>query len=136
MPRLTFLSLVSLPGLTWTVGAAAPLPVALTDLILLVVPGVTITSTLSACLALTTVQIENGLSDAAQSIILSQLYAAFPTRTGTNGTIDLLGGSNAVSGGISQAACPPTTTREYGYELVNDSCGVSASHWASVTLQT
>src|SRR5574343_730810 len=133
---LTTLRFRSVPGLIWTVGASAPMPTGLTSLNLNNVSGVSIVSTLDACLALTEVIIENNLSDAAQNTILSQLYAAFPSRTASNGTIDLLGGGNAVSGGILQAACPPTTTREYGFELVNDSCGVSSKHWLSVSLQT
>src|SRR5574343_59374 len=133
---LTTLRFWSAPSLIWTVGASAPMPTGLTSLNLNSVSGVSIVSTLDACLALTEVIIENNLSDAAQNTILSQLYAAFPSRTASNGTIDLLGGGNAVSGGILQAACPPTTTREYGFELVNDSCGVSSKHWLSVSLQT
>lgn len=133
---LTTLQLTSTSGISWTVGASAPIPTGLTELNIIAASGVSIVSTLDACLALDSVTIKNNLSDAAQNTILSQLYAAFPSRTASNGTIDLLGGGNAVSGGILQAACPPTTTREIAYELTTDSCGVSSKHWASVSLQT
>ncbi|MCJ7703526.1 MAG: hypothetical protein MUO62_18240, partial [Anaerolineales bacterium] len=39
-------------------------------------------------------------------------------------------GSNAAPGGIYQAACPPTTGKEYQYELSNDSCGDGFNTWA------
>jgi len=93
---------------------------------------------LSNLLKLTWLQYENGLSQAQVDSVLTQLYSAFPTRTGINGTIDLLGDSNAAPSGTApgSAECPPTTGWNKAYELVNDSCNVSANHWASVTCQT
>jgi len=78
---------------------------------------------------------DNGLLQAAVDQILADHYAAFPTRTGTNGTINI-GGTNAAPTGVSPGAaeCPPTTGYNTAYELVNDSCGVSAKHWATVTV--
>ena len=131
---LTYLTLNNLPNATVGAGEIGGLN-ALTSLTLQVLPNLAVQTGLANLLRLVALVYENNLSNADQQSILSQLYAAFPTRINTGGTIDLLGGGNAVSGGILQAACPPTTTREYGFELTNDSCSVSLKHWASVTLQ-
>lgn len=91
---------------------------------------------LANLLKLTTLRYENNLTQAQMDSVAAQLYAAFPTRTGINGTIDLLGGGNAAPSGVSPggAECPPTTGYNTFYELVNDSCGVSSNHWASASL--
>lgn len=105
----------------------------LTGLIIIGSSNVAFQTGIGNLLKLTTVQYENTLSQAQVDSVLAQLYAAFPTRTGTNGTIDVAGGSNAAPSGTYQAANPPTTGKEYAYELVNDSAGVSTKHWATVT---
>lgn len=160
-PRLTTLAFDFMPGVSWTIdpivplpngminvtftymdnvfwttGANAPIPPDLTGIYIVASPNVVIGDTLELCRKVTTVRVENNLTDAAQKTILTKLYAAFPNKEVAGGIVDLFGTGNALSGGTSQAACPPTTTREYGYELVNDSCGVSPNHWASVTLRT
>jgi len=40
-----------------------------------------------------------------------------------------IGGSDAAPSGLYQAACPPTTGKEYAYELVNDSCLDGFNKW-------
>jgi len=74
--------------------------------------------------------------------ILWGLYGAFAGKTSTGGTLNL-GGSggtaNAAPSGTFQAAsaCPvsvATDGKEVAYELLNDSCGVSTKHWATVTI--
>jgi hypothetical protein len=84
---------------------------------------------------LSLVRIENGWSQSMVDDFLLDVYGAFPTRTVSGGTIDLLGGSpaNAAPSGVLAAMCPPTTGKAAAYELVNDSCGVSPNHWTSVT---
>lgn len=85
-------------------------------------------------LALTSLLMSNNsLTQAQVDQILDDLYDAFPSRTGTAGTINV-GGTNAAPSGILQAACPPSTGKECAFELVNDSCGVSPNHWATVTI--
>lgn len=127
-------------GLTWSVGsvAGANMPTNLQTLTVLNCAGFTVEATDILPGSLTTIRIENALSQAAANAFLAALYLAFPTRTGINGTVDLLGGSNAAPTGTSpgSAECPPTTGWNTAYELVNDSCGVSLKHWASVSCQT
>jgi len=74
--------------------------------------------------------------------ILWGLYGAFAGKTSTGGTLNL-GGSgdtaNAAPSGTFQAAsaCPvsvATDGKEVAYELLNDTCGVSTKHWATVTI--
>src|SRR5690606_16107062 len=86
--------------------------------------------------ALGILRYENGLAQADIDAILFELYEAFPNRLSwlSGGTIDLLGGDNEAPTGTLQAACPPTTGREVAYELVNDTCDVSAKHWSSVSI--
>lgn len=129
---LPYISLYTLSGLTWEIGTDAQLPTALTYLDLTAVPGVTIDSSIVFSAGLTDVYINNNLVEAEVDLVLSKLYDAFPTRTGSNGTI-VVAGTNAAPSGILQAACPPTTGKEYAYELKNDSCVVSANNWATVT---
>jgi hypothetical protein len=77
----------------------------------------------------------NALTELQIDTILSDLYAAAITpRTATGGTINV-GGTNAAPSGTYQAACPPTTGKEYAYELRNDSCGLF-NNWATVTITT
>ena len=137
---LTYLYLYDLAGLTWDVGSAigANMPVNLTSLTLLDCGAITIDATDVFPKSLTTFQFENHLTQAQVDAVLAALYLAFPTRTGTNGTVDLAGGGNAAPSGTAPgtAQCPPATGWNTAYELVHDSCNVSPKHWASVTCQT
>lgn len=134
------LILRDLSGLTWDVGsvAGANMPANCTSITMVSCGTVTIEATDTLPAPLTTFRFENNLSQAAVDAVLAALYLAFPTRTGTGGTIDLVGTGNAAPSGASPGSpeCPPTTGWNTAYELVNDSCGVSAKHWASVSLQT
>ena len=136
---ITALRMVTLAGLTWNVGsvAGANMPANCTSMELVSCGTVTIDAADVFPKPLTTLRFENGLTQPQVDAVLAALYLAFPTRTGTNGTVDLAGGGNAAPTGVSPggAECPPTTGWNTAYELVNDSCGVSAKHWASVTCQ-
>jgi len=137
---ITTLYLYALANLTWDVGsvAGANMPANATSVTIVNTGTVTIAADDVLPAPMTTFRFENGLNAAAVDAVLAALYLAFPTRTGTAGTIDLLGNGNAAPTGVSPggAECPPTTGWNTAYELVNDSCGVSAKHWASVTCQT
>jgi len=137
LTSLTYLYLRSLSNVTVEADEIGGLT-SLTSLTLINSNNIAFQTGLANLLKLTTLQYENGLSQAQVDSVLTQMYAAFPSRTGTNGTIDLLGGSNAAPSGTApgSAECPPTTGWNRAYELVNDSCGVSSKHWASVTCQT
>lgn len=76
----------------------------------------------------------NALSQAQVDTILSDFWAGFATRTATAGTINVAGNNSAPSG-ILQAANPPTTGKEFAYELVNDSQNVNPTKkWTTVTI--
>ncbi len=134
------LTLNYLANLTWDVGsvAGANMPANATSVTIVNTGTVTIAADDVLPAPMTTFRFENGLNAAAVDAVLAALYLAFPTRTGTGGTIDLLGTGNAAPSGASPGSpeCPPTTGWNTAYELVNDSCGVSAKHWDSVSLQT
>jgi len=137
---IAYMHLETLANLTWNVGsvAGANMPANATSVTIVNTGTVTIAADDVLPAPMTTFRFENGLNAAAVDAVLAALYLAFPTRTGTAGTIDLLGNGNAAPTGVSPggAECPPTTGWNTAYELVNDSCGVSAKHWASVTCQT
>jgi PKD repeat protein len=129
------LNLRQLPNLTWTINPTTPLPPLVESLTIRDSAGVDYTSSAESCLDLSVVRIESGWDTTMLDAFLRDLYIAFPSRTVSAGTVDLAGGSpaNGVPSGVLAAMCPPTTGKARAYELVNDSCGVSANHWTSVT---
>ena len=74
----------------------------------------------------------NGLPQADVDAIFQGFYGGFAARTAVGGTINV-GGTNAAPSGVYAANCPPVTGKEWAFELVNDSCGISANHWTTVT---
>ncbi|MCP4536240.1 MAG: hypothetical protein GY832_03765 [Chloroflexi bacterium] len=74
----------------------------------------------------------NALPQADVDAILQGFYGGFAARVASGGTIRV-DGTNAAPSGVLGPACPPTTGKEWAFELVNDSCGISANHWATVT---
>lgn len=73
------------------------------------------------------------LTQAQVDQILADLYTAFATRTVSGGLLELHG-DNAAPSGIYQAQCPPTTGKEYKYELLNDSCAINPTKkWTTIT---
>ena len=135
-PSVTsYVYLYNLPNLTWTVSTDTPFPSVTSSVYLYNLPGLTWGSGAATNLhRVGAITYESSLSQQAVDAVLADLYSVFPARTKV-GTIDLLGGGNAAPSGTLQAACPPTTGKEYAYELVNDSCGVSSFHWTSVSIQ-
>ena len=81
------------------------------------------------------VRIEMNLSQTQVDDILLGFYDGLASKTVTDGSIDLAGQVNAAPSGTYQAQCPPTTGKEAAYELLNDSCGVSVKHWATITVE-
>jgi len=74
------------------------------------------------------------LLQAQVDAILQGLYAGLPTRVSTGGAISIAGNNQAPSG-IYQAMCPPTTGKEWAYELINDSCVVNPTKkWTTITV--
>jgi hypothetical protein len=136
-PSVTnYVYLANLPNLTWAVSTDTPFPSVTSYVNLFNLPGLTWSSGAATNLhSVGAITYESSLSQPAVDAVLADLYSVFPART-RGGTIDLLGGGNAAPSGTLQAACPPTTGKEYAYELVNDSCGVSDFHWTSVSIET
>jgi len=97
---------------------------------------ITITSGgFSGWITTTTLRLDgNSLTQAKVDQILADCWSAFPTRTAANGTINV-GGSNSAPSGLLQAANPPTTGKEFAYELKNDSQNINPTKkWATVTI--
>jgi hypothetical protein len=77
---------------------------------------------------------DNSLTQTQVNQILSDCWTAFLIRTATGGTINV-GGTNSAPSGLLQAANPPTTGKEFAYELVNDSQNINPTKkWATVTI--
>ena len=79
-----------------------------------------------------TFRYEAQLTEPQVSAVLLGFYDAFPAKTNVGGTIDVNGNGNAAPGGVHGPMCPPITGQEAKFELINDSCGVAANHWAVV----
>jgi len=60
--------------------------------------------------------------------VLEDIYAGRMGYTYATPSLNI-GGTNAAPNGTYQAQCPPTTGKEYWYELVNDSCGDGFNKW-------
>jgi hypothetical protein len=76
----------------------------------------------------------NGLLTADVDKILAGFWAGFASRTAANGTISV-GGTNQAPTGTFRAANPPTTGKEFAYELLNDSQSVNPTKkWATVNI--
>lgn len=76
----------------------------------------------------------NSFTTAVVDRILQGMWGAFPGRTVTGGTINVAGTNQAPSG-VFQAANPPTTGREFAFELLNDSQNINPTRkWATVTM--
>lgn len=131
---LTYLRLGDVAGVTMGATEVSALA-SLAYLNLATSPGVAFQTGLDNCPALATLVYRAGLSQGQVDGVLSELYAAFPSRTATGGLIYLDSGGNAAPSGILQSACPPTTGKEYAYELANDSCDAADNPWAAVVVQ-
>jgi hypothetical protein len=122
---------------TWNIGPSAPIPAGLTQLYLYILQNITYTSGLETITGLAgdNYMFTCGLSQAQVDAVLRDVYTAAQSRTASGGTWKL-DGSNAAPSGVYAAACPPTTGKEYAYELINDSCGVIAAGetWTSITV--
>ena len=76
----------------------------------------------------------NAFTTAVVDRALQGMWGAFPGRTVTGGTINVAGTNQAPSG-VFQAANPPTTGREFAFELLNDSQNFNPTRkWAVVTM--
>jgi len=60
--------------------------------------------------------------------VLEDIYAGRMSFTYATPSLNI-GGTNAAPNGTYQAMCPPTTGKEFWYELVNDSCGDGFNKW-------
>jgi PKD repeat protein len=127
------LNLRGATGITWTIDSTTPMPPLVESFTIRDMPTVDYVSSAEFVFDLSTVRVESAWDTTMLDAFLRDLYIAFPSRTVSAGTVDLLGGSNGVPSGVLAAMCPPTTGKARAYELVNDSCGVSSNHWTSIT---
>lgn len=78
--------------------------------------------------------VNNNLLAADVDKILQGLWLAFPSRTATGGTINV-GGNNEAPNGAYHPANPPTSGKEFAYELLNDSQNINPTKkWATITV--
>ena len=143
----TYWRLYSMPAGTYSIDSADMASWTPTDWRLSAMPAGTLTVTAAAnfngWIRPSEFRFDNlTLNQTQVDAILWGLYGAFAGETSAGGTLNL-GGSrdtaNAAPSGTFQAAsaCPvsvATDGKEVAYELLNDSCGVSTKHWATVTI--
>jgi len=70
----------------------------------------------------------NALTQANVDAVLLSIYNRRMAFTWATPKLNV-GGTNLAPSGIYQAMCPPTTGKEYAFELVNDSCGDGFNKW-------
>jgi hypothetical protein len=68
-----------------------------------------------------------GWAEAAVDAFLANMYTSRASFTYATPALNISG--NDAPSGIYQAMCPPTTGKEYAYELENDSCGDGFNKW-------
>jgi hypothetical protein len=79
--------------------------------------------------AVHSIQWESSCNAAKVDSILLAIWTNKANFTFATPTLDLLGGSNAAPNGTYQAASPPTTGKEYAYDLVNGSYTPAGPEW-------
>lgn len=127
---LTYLLLQTLPGVSWTVGAGAPFPTTLVNLNLIDLSGLAAITAWNGINAIGNIVYENGLSQAAVDAVLSAIWSNKANFTNVlSPSLDLDGESNSTPGGVYQAASPPTTGREFAYDLVNGAYTSAGPEW-------
>jgi len=82
---------------------------------------------------LRTVNYENNLAQAAVDAVLAAIWANKANYTYATPTLDLAGTGNAAPSGTYQAASPPTTGKEYAYDLVNGAYTAAGPEWVVTT---
>ena len=128
---LTILSLYTLTGLTWEIKSGAAWPTGATVATITGCPSVTCTAWTDN--AIHSIQAENAYSQANVDAFINAIWANKANFTYATPTLDLLGGSNAAPSGTYQNNCPPTSGKEYAYDLVNDNCGHGGPKWVVQT---
>jgi len=74
----------------------------------------------------------NSLNQGQVDQILADFWAGYPAKTVLGGVLIVTG--NAAPSGTFQAANPPTTGKEYAYELLNDSQNINPTKkWTQVS---
>ena len=131
---LTSLYLYSLSGLSWTSSSTVPIPTGLQTMVVTGCPSALFPYWTGAN-AIRTVQLENAYSQANVDAICLGIWGNKPNFTYATPSLDILGGSNATPSGIYQTASPPTTGKEYLYDLVNGSYTPAGPEW-TVQYQT
>ena len=131
---LTSLTLYSLSGLSWTSSSTVPIPTGLQTMVVTGCPSALFPYWTGAN-AIRTVQLENAYSQANVDAICLGIWGNKPNFTYATPSLDILGGSNATPSGIYQTASPPTTGKEYLYDLVNGSYTPAGPEW-TVQYQT
>ena len=125
---LTSLTLYSLSGLSWTSSSTVPIPTGLQTMVVIGCPSA-LFPYWTGVNAIRTVQLENAYSQANVDAICLGIWGNKPNFTYATPSLDILGGSNATPSGIYQTASPPTTGKEYLYDLVNGSYTPAGPEW-------
>jgi hypothetical protein len=124
---LTSLTLSALAGLTWDINNSQKWPVGATTVTVLACNNVTCSAWTNN--AVHSIQWESSCNAAKVDSILLAIWTNKANFTFATPTLDLLGGSNAAPNGTYQAASPPTTGKEYAYDLVNGSYTPAGPEW-------
>ena len=76
-----------------------------------------------------TIQYENNLTQAQVNAVVSAIHANKANYTYATPSLDIAGTGNAAPSGTYQTVCPPTTGKEYIYDLVNGICTAAGPEW-------
>jgi len=130
---LLTLYLNNLSGLSWSIDGSYPWPTGATTCVILTCPNVTVSAWTDN--AIRTIQIESALSAAQVDALCLAIWNNKANFTYATPSLDILGGGMAAPGGTYQTASPPTTGKEYLYDLVNGSYTPAGPEW-TVQYQT
>jgi hypothetical protein len=125
---LALLFLSTLSTINWTVGVNAPMPSTMQTLTVRACANIAAISTW-AINSYRAIVYENNLAQAAVDAVLAAIWANKANYIYATPSLDIAGTGNAAPSGTYQAASPPTTGKEYAYDLVNGAYTAAGPEW-------
>jgi hypothetical protein len=124
----------SCPNVSGVINSSHPIPQAVTFYTVTLSAGITFEiSAFQNINGIKTLRIENNLLAATVDTILHGVWLNKANFTYATPTLDLLGNGNQAPNGILQAANPPSTGKEWKYDLINGVYTTAGPRW---TVQT
>jgi hypothetical protein len=121
------------PHITGTISATAPMPTGLLVFELTNTQASVEVGQWAVIRSIHSIVYKNTLAAGSVDAVLGAIWANKANYTYATPTLNLLGISNAAPSGTYQAASPPTTGKEYAYDLVNGSYTPAGPEWVVQT---